>query len=80
MKAGDWALCRKHWPLVPRKMKAVVRRAEKRCDEAWRELVKSGDTSTHNPLAEAHHKAFRHRRWLYDRLLKFACERALGIG
>ena len=73
---GDWALCRKHWPLVPRQLKAMIRRAWKRLEKAWAAFGGVGHRSTW--------LAWRHADAAYDRLCRLAvrkaCERALGIG
>lgn len=64
---GDWALCRKHWPLVPARQRAAWRRAEKRY-----KATEYGST------AERRANAARSR--LSRALVRKACERALGIG
>lgn len=64
---SDWALCRNHWPLVPRRLKAMIRRAWKRYDSphqfGW-QMINDG---------EAYHRLCR-------LAVRKACERALGIG
>jgi hypothetical protein len=63
---GSWALCRKHWPLVPIKWRKALRRADTR-----RYATEYGSA------AERRAKAAYRR--LTDRVLRYAIERALGL-
>lgn len=72
----DWALCRKHWPSVPRRLKASIRRASKRLDAAWLAFGGIGHQTVW--------LRWKHAEAAYARLCRLAvrkaCERALGIG
>ena len=79
----DWALCRKHWPLAPRILKARIRRAWKRHHEALSKGVVNAD----NALTFQDKRTYLdHVRAAaaYDRLCRLAVrkaiEAALGIG
>ena len=78
----DWALCRKHWPLVPALLKLRIRRALKRHQAAWaRGVVEDGYIRFDSRELYLTHL---HANAAYDRLCRLAvrkaCERALGIG
>lgn len=79
---GDWALCRKHWPLVPRAMKQAIRRVLHRHQAAYaRGRHETEGYITFSTREE--YLAEKHARAAYDRLarriVRYACERALGI-
>lgn len=81
---ADWALCRKHWPLVPRKMKQMMRRAlQRHVDAHDRGVMNLADGSISFSTKAAYLDHLRATA-AYDRLCRLAvrkaCERALGIG
>lgn len=74
---GDWALCRKHWPLVPREMKRARRIVDERVEKTYRDGMLRG---WRDETTKAHERAFAAMERIHKRLVRKACERALGIG
>lgn len=73
---GCWALCRKHWPLVPIEYRKALRRADRRLDALYaRKMTGDNDFA----LAMAYGRAHRALGRLVDRVLRYAIERALGL-
>lgn len=63
---GSWALCRKHWPTLPKMWRRAVKRADKR-----RLATEYG--------SEAEAAAKRAYDRLVKRVLRYAIEQATGI-